>query len=259
MALMVQCCASVTLTGIGQRQASPEEPLASWKQWGRGSVRDSVLNWVKRHRERHLMTFVWKDGPVAKSSCHFCRGPEFDSQHIGWLNTASNFSSREPDALFCPPWAPVPGKWHTPRDTYTFKKKIFHGVVARTLGPALRNQRQVNFYEFEARLVYIQSFRSISGLHSKTLFKKKIKSKQLLFCSDFETTTGSHCVASWPTWSWLWRLGWPQTHGNPLASVSWVNGSNKQNKTPNPKPQKQQQQKNRMLPDIFMYRHVYQH
>jgi hypothetical protein len=89
----------------------------------------------------------------------------------------------------------VPGKWHTPRDTYTFKKKIFHGVVAHTLGPALRNQRQVNFYEFEARLVYIQSFRSISGLHSKTLFKKKIKSKQLLFCSDFETTTGSHCVA----------------------------------------------------------------
>lgn len=96
------------------------------------------------------------------------------------------------------------------------------------------------------------------GCTVRLCLRKKSKANNFYFVLILRLRQGL-TVWPWPTWSWLWRLGWPQTHGNPLASVSWVNGSNKQNKTPNPKPQKQQQQKNRMLPDIFMYRHVYQH
>lgn len=74
---------------------------------------------------------------------------------------------------------------------FLIKITLIVGVVATPLFPALRKQRQVDLYEFEASLVYIAGSRT-ARLHSKTLSGVKFL-MMLLFCSRYqELSLDSH-------------------------------------------------------------------
>jgi hypothetical protein len=83
------------------------------------------------------------------------------------------------------------GWWHTP------------------LIPALRTQRQVDLYEFEACLFYKVSSRTVRAIHKDTL-SQKMSNK----------TNQQESVNDKTVWRWVGSLPWP--HTQPGFIKTWI-------------------------------------